>query len=62
MSLYQENSAQARSEGEAARWEGGTVKMQDRLEEGKGKFHPVTGRQEGGLQHMTTFGSGLEGL
>ena len=62
MSLYQENSAQARSEGEAARWEGGTVKMQDRLEEGKGKFRPVTGRQEGGLQHMTTFGSGLEGL
>ena len=51
-----------RSEGEAAGGGGGTVRMQGRLEEGKGKFHSVTGRQEGGLEPMMTFGSSSEGL
>ena len=36
--------------------------MQGRLEEGKGKFRSVTGRQEGGLELRMTFGSGSEGL
>ena len=51
-----------RREGEAARWGGGTLRMQGRLEEGKGKFRSMTGRQEGGLEPMMTFGSGSEGL